>query len=152
MPFRRDRAEDDSFVPFCLDDSYPNKSDIALYFPSRGDDPIYANPTFDDSHWAAAEGGVDWRTYSSAFASHNVTGWYRQHLAVTNRQLCNGSATVTLSPGIIMGSDETYLNGVKIGATGDITAPNQGGVMLACSLGVECACTYQVPLILCAFF
>eukprot|EP00041_Stephanoeca_diplocostata_P030799 m.940915 g.940915 ORF g.940915 m.940915 type:complete len:972 (+) comp23830_c3_seq1:346-3261(+) len=92
----------------------------------QGDDPSYSSPTYDDSQWAAAKGGTDWRAYGSAFAAHNVTGWYRQHLTVTNPHLCNSSAAVTLSPGIIMGSDETYLNGIKIGATGNITTPAQG--------------------------
>lgn len=82
-----------------------------------GDDGNWSDPGYDDSGWKPAKGGEDWRSYGAEWQAANVTGWYRQRLTVTE-ELASSAETVTLSLGTIAGTDETFLNGVRIGGTG----------------------------------
>ena len=81
---------------------------------------------FDDSTWQHVKGGVDWRIHSN-YTERNASGWYRQHFSVEDWQINASDSNVSnliLSLGHMSGSDETYVNGVKIGTTGDIDSPD----------------------------
>ena len=107
-----------------------------------GDNASWAAPSLDDSGWAAAKGGADWRSYGAAFAAVNQTGWYRQTLAPVPGWMLRTARPLTLSLGIIAGADRTYLNGKTLGST----PPKAGGRHPA--LGVRLYMTpraYAVP-------
>ena len=87
-----------------------------------GDDGNWSSPGYDDSRWMPAKGGEDWRSYGAQWQAANVTGWYRQRLTVSE-ELASSAATVTLSLGTIAGTDETFLNGVRLGGTGSFDRP-----------------------------
>ena len=70
-----------------------------------------------------------WSDPPVSYGNSSGIGWYRRHLAgATAAQLhASAAGTLELALGTVSGSDETYLNGVKIGNTGDIT--KAGGEM-----------------------
>lgn len=71
-----------------------------------------------------------WSDPPVSYGNSSGIGWYRRHLAgATAAQLhASAAGTLELALGTVSGSDETYLNGVKIGNTGDIT--KAGGEIL----------------------
>jgi hypothetical protein len=91
-------------------------------------DGAYSNPDLDDRTWQHVKGGEDWRVHSN-LTGKNATGWYRQHFSVQDFQV-NASDWnpngLILSLGLISGSDEVFLNGQKIGSTGQIDKPGVG--------------------------
>ena len=87
------------------------------------DNASWAAPSLDDSGWAAAKGGADWRSYGAVFQAVNATGWYRQTLAPVPGWMLRTARPLTLSLGIIAGADRTYLNGQLLGST----PPKAGG-------------------------
>jgi len=79
-----------------------------------GDNPAWKNPAFDDGGWQKAQLPATWaktlgRTPSNSF------GWYRRRVKLPVKP---GQKEVTISVGKIDDSDETFVNGVKVGATG----------------------------------
>jgi hypothetical protein len=83
---------------------------------SKGDDVAWSAVDFDDSKWQRVKGGQDWRVHSN-YTAKNAIGWYRQ--TVSANALLAGSSLTKLDLGIIAGTDETFLNGHKIGSTGN---------------------------------
>ena len=75
-----------------------------------GDDPAYAQKSYDDDAWKQAVGGADWRQYGPEFCVVNATGWYRQHIKVPE-SFRNASGPLLLSIGIVAGAATSYLNG-----------------------------------------
>ncbi len=86
---------------------------------SRGDDPSWSDIDFDDSGWQRVKGGEDWRV-SSNYTDKNAFGWYRQ--TVDANALLRTSANTRLSLGVVAGADEAWINGVKVGGFGDMSA------------------------------
>ena len=61
-------------------------------------------------------GGQDWRVASN-YTQKDATGWYRQTVSASELFLSSGALRLDL--GVIAGVDETFLNGQKIGSTGE---------------------------------
>jgi hypothetical protein len=80
---------------------------------TKGTDPAWQNPGFDDSGWHAVKVPAYWD--SQGLEDYDGYGWYRIHFRVpaeaTNRSL-------VLLLGKIDDLDETFLNGERIGGTG----------------------------------
>lgn len=78
---------------------------------TKGDDPSYASPEFDDSTWQDIEVPGD----GTPFADYDGFGWYR--LTFT---LPAGAAGTNLvaSLGFLDDVDEAFLNGTRIGGSG----------------------------------
>ena len=93
----------------------------------KGDNVAWSNPSFNDAAWPTVQGGEDWRIHSN-YTESNATGWYRQTFDAAGKWQINASTwnpnKLLLSIGVIAGSDETWLNGVKIGTTGNISNPH----------------------------
>eukprot|EP00939_MAST-03C_sp_MAST-3C-sp1_P005515 g5515.t1 len=97
-----------------------------LFSKGTGDDSEWSSIDFDDSTWTHVAGGVDWRVHSN-YTEHNATGWYRQHFSAKDWQINATDSNISdliLSLGHIAGADETWINGVNVGSTGDIFAPS----------------------------
>ena len=87
---------------------------------NKGDDSSWSHAAFDDSGWQRVVGGHDWRTASN-YTDKNARGWYRQR--VDANALFQSSPLLTLSLGVIAGSDETWVNGMRVGGTGNLDRP-----------------------------
>ncbi|MCR2800070.1 alpha/beta hydrolase-fold protein [Microbacterium sp. zg-Y818] len=105
---------------------------------TRGDDPSYADPAFDDSAWQSIQVPGD----GSPFDDYDGFAWYR--LDFTLPADAEGNNLVA-SLGFLDDVDEAFLNGVRIGGSGTMppaassqwfekrlypvpaTAPNFGG-------------------------
>lgn len=80
---------------------------------SKGDDPQWADPSFDHSEWASIKTGAAWER--RGFKHHDGFAWYRRSFKISADVETKG---LYLKLGKIDDADETYFNGVKIGATG----------------------------------
>jgi cephalosporin-C deacetylase-like acetyl esterase len=83
-----------------------------------GDDLTWASPTFDDSAWQPIEVGKPWESVATGY---DGIGWYRRTIRLQDkdiRKALRRSGSLILRLGRIDDADETYFNGVKIGATG----------------------------------
>lgn len=78
---------------------------------TKGDDPAYAAPGFDDSAWSDIQVPGD----GTPFASYDGFGWYR--LDFTLPAEAEGTNLVA-SLGFLDDVDEAFLNGVRIGGSG----------------------------------
>jgi len=77
-----------------------------------GDDPAYATSTLDDSTWESVDVPSTWRAWRTGGA---VTAWYRIHFDFPSDAPRDHLA---VDLGVVGWSDETYLNGRRVGATG----------------------------------
>lgn len=82
-----------------------------------GDDPSYARPDFDDSHWIPFRPQID--DLHNLFAHKPEVVWYRLHLNVAPRE--TGLALLLESNTLDNGAFEVYSNGVKLIKVGDVT-------------------------------
>lgn len=87
---------------------------------SKGDNPTWASPAFDDSNWTTISSASNWE--NQGFPELDGFGWYRKQLA-----LPAGMAAAVKKYGGIMirydnadDADEFYFNGKKIGTTGSM--------------------------------
>jgi cephalosporin-C deacetylase len=83
------------------------------------DDARFATTEFDDSTWQTIAVGQPWE---NAVGNYDGIGWYRKTLTLDRKTLrravrCGGGMVLRL--GKIDDADETYFNGVKIGASGE---------------------------------
>lgn len=86
----------------------------------RGDDAGWSAATCDDSGWEAVQLPGRWRQlshYDGSFA------WYRRHIfipasRVAKLKASQGSHDLVLDLGTVMGADETFFNGVRVGGNG----------------------------------
>lgn len=79
-----------------------------------GDDSTWKQPGYDDSGWERVELPASWEAHSD-YTENNVFGWYRKHVTIPEEW--SGHA-LTFLLGTIDDVDETFLNGEKIGQTG----------------------------------
>jgi hypothetical protein len=82
-----------------------------------GDDPVYASPNLDDSHWARIQVGRSWE--GQGF--RNLTGyaWYRRRITIVpSEENAEGQLAVAL-PGI-QDAAEVYWNGRLVGSYGKL--------------------------------
>jgi len=73
----------------------------------QGDDPTYASPTLDDSHWLVID---TYRTLPSYGIDHPDFIWYRTHLHITPN-----SHNMVLELRYFLGSEQMFVNGVLTG-------------------------------------
>jgi sialate O-acetylesterase len=93
---------------------YNNVVDLAGNWKfSIGDDPDWADPDYDDSHWERIQVPSNWE--SQGFHGYDGYAWYR--LEVTLPEDIR-ETTLYLELGYIDDVDETYVNGTKIGQSG----------------------------------
>jgi sigma-B regulation protein RsbU (phosphoserine phosphatase) len=84
----------------------------------QGDDPRFADPRLDDSHWTLVQGG---RALNSYGLKNVDLVWYRDHVQVTP-----GAHDLSLLMRGFAGSYVLYVNGVEVGSSG--TFPKGGSV------------------------
>ena len=85
----------------------------------KGDDPTWANPTFEDSTWQPIAVGMPWQ--SALQIDYEGFAWYRRNIAISEKEYKKATkkyGSMVLSLGMIDDADETFFNGVKIGRTG----------------------------------
>ncbi|MDZ8170778.1 alpha/beta hydrolase [Microbacterium xanthum] len=78
---------------------------------ATGDDPAYADPSFDDSSWADQTVPED----GANFASYDGFGWYRLTFDLPSEA---SGQNLVASLGFLDDVDEAFLNGVRIGGSG----------------------------------
>lgn len=84
----------------------------------KGDDLAWATPQYNDTQWQAIEVGKPWEVVA---AGYDGFGWYRKTIVLDSRAMRKAvkrKGALVLRLGKIDDADETYFNGVKIGATG----------------------------------
>lgn len=81
-----------------------------------GDDPAWADPGFDDSHWEQISAARPWGDQSHfAYAGF---AWYRLHLRITPAAGVNPQLSLLMP--VVMDAYEVYWNGRLIGALGTL--------------------------------
>jgi cephalosporin-C deacetylase len=83
------------------------------------DTAVFATPQYDDAAWPTIAVGQPWE---NAVGNYDGIGWYRKTVSLDRKTLrravrCGGGMVLRL--GKIDDADETYFNGVKIGASGE---------------------------------
>jgi len=97
-----------------------NKNNLKLPLEWKfqtGDNPEYANPSFDDQAWKTIQSGNSWE--KQGFPDYTGTAWYRIHIVIPS-SFRNTEAPyqyLHLSLGKIDDCDDTFLNGKHIGRT-----------------------------------
>lgn len=86
-----------------------------------GDDPAWAQPDFNDKDWKLVQVPATWE---GSLGEVDGFGWYRFKFNINLADLPDGPLTLTF--GAVDDVDATYLNGQKIGQTGEFP-PNVGG-------------------------
>ena len=82
----------------------------------KGDDPAWSTTVFDDSAWQILDLDRDWG--AQGVKQFNGYGWYRLHVIISSELKQGTMKDVLLDLGPIDDTDETWLNGVKVGKTG----------------------------------
>jgi broad specificity phosphatase PhoE len=83
-----------------------------------GDDPAWSAPEWSDEAWATTLVPRGWE--KDALPAYDGTAWYRLHFSLPPEALLHWSnAPLGVLMGAIDDADETFLNGRKIGATGE---------------------------------
>ncbi len=85
-----------------------------------GDDPVWATPGFDDSHWETIEAGVDWE--NQGHPNYDGFAWYRQTVVIPShmKKEAEEMGGLVLYLGSIDDADLTYLNGEFLGQSGQM--------------------------------
>ncbi|MGI8772415.1 MAG: SpoIIE family protein phosphatase [Acidobacteriaceae bacterium] len=76
----------------------------------QGDDPRYASPRFDDSHWLVVKAG---RSLNSYGLKNVDRVWYRTHVRIPA-----GARDLALLLRGFLGSEQIFVNGVEVGSSG----------------------------------
>ena len=84
-----------------------------------GDDLMWATPQYNDADWQNISVGTPWET---VIGDYDSIAWYRKTLVIDRKTYrcavkCGGG--MVLHIGKIDDADETYFNGIKIGAMGE---------------------------------
>jgi GH15 family glucan-1,4-alpha-glucosidase len=80
---------------------------------TTGDDPVFARPGTPDAHWAKIDVPTWWER--AGYEGYDGIAWYRVHFTVDPKWI---GERMILQLGRIDDADETFLNGMKIGASG----------------------------------
>lgn len=96
----------------------------ALY--NRGDDPAWAAPSFDDAHWQEVS-LTDYVTRQAGFFEYGYA-WYRMKVVIPSSLKASApyKDAIVLSVKGIDDSDETFLNGTRVGKTGTMPSDWNG--------------------------
>ncbi|MDB4385399.1 glycoside hydrolase [Opitutaceae bacterium] len=101
---------------FYRDQFRERQVDLSGYWAfSKGDDPSWSDPAFDHSGWKEISAEKNWER--QGFGKYNGFAWYRRSFEISAEAGVDG---MYLRLGRIDDADETYFNGVKIGATGRV--------------------------------
>lgn len=108
-----------------------------------GDNPAWASPAFDDSHWPLIRADESWT--KQGYPNYGGYAWYRFKLGVSD-----GSAPLSMFFPEILTGYQVYANGKLIGSAGSIDPtsdpPNVGGQSFQLPAGVAGPQTIQVAL------
>ncbi|OGH56012.1 MAG: hypothetical protein A3G34_06570 [Candidatus Lindowbacteria bacterium RIFCSPLOWO2_12_FULL_62_27] len=88
----------------------------------HGDDPAWSDPAFNDKDWKRVRVPQTWE---GTLGEVDGFGWYRLKFDVPPSALPAGPLTLTI--GAVDDVDATYLNGKKIGQTGEFPPSTGGG-------------------------
>ncbi|HEX4599748.1 MAG TPA: alpha-galactosidase [Gemmatimonadales bacterium] len=105
-----------------------------------GDDPRYGTREFDEEAWETIV--VPGRWDAAGHRDYDGFGWYRVRFPLPTPTLSSGTAparSVALELGKIAEADETFVNGVRVGQTGDFppTARGEGDAYRRYALPAE---------------
>ena len=81
-----------------------------------GDDPAWSKPGFDDSGWQVLSLEKDWN--EQGIRNPDNFAWYRLHVVIPSSLKKGTTDKVLLDLGPIDDTDETWLNGTRVGKTG----------------------------------
>jgi hypothetical protein len=82
----------------------------------KGDNPAWSQAAFDDSGWQVLSLDKDWN--QQGVRNANGYGWYRIHVVIPSSLKKGMTDKVLLDLGPIDDTDETWLNGKRVGKTG----------------------------------
>lgn len=82
----------------------------------KGDNPAWNAKDFNDSAWQTLSLDKDWG--EQGVKQFNGYGWYRIHVVIPSELKQGTMRDILLNMGAIDDTDETWLNGVKVGKTG----------------------------------
>ena len=93
---------------------------------ATGDDPARADPAFDDSHWVVLSTLANYE--KQGFPDYDGYSWYRFHVRIPSslKASVRWPQRLHLYLSSVDDVDETYLNGVKIGAMGQMPEDPRG--------------------------
>jgi cephalosporin-C deacetylase len=93
---------------------------------SKGDNPDWASPKFDDVAWMSVPLGMTWETFLAE--EYDGFAWYRKTLFIPSsmKKEVRKYGALYVNLGKIDDSEATYFNGKKIGQNGDFP-PNYEG-------------------------
>ncbi len=85
----------------------------------KGDDLAWATPQYNAADWQQITVGATWEAQTQN-DPYDGTAWYRRSVVISKdlKRATRRNKAMTLKLGMIDDADETYFNGVKIGATG----------------------------------
>jgi hypothetical protein len=90
-----------------------------------GDDPAYGTREFDEAAWETSAVPKLWG--EAGHPDYAGVAWYRTRFVLPNQgEGANGPRSVHVELGKIADADETFVNGVKIGQTGDVAPTPRG--------------------------
>ncbi len=91
---------------------------------AKGDKPEWADTDLDDAAWELSYVPLRWE--ETAFPDYDGIAWYRLHFDLSPELLkCWGDAPLAVGMGAIDDADETFLNGKKIGKSGEFPPVEQ---------------------------
>ena len=82
----------------------------------KGDDPAWSQASFNDRGWQVLSLEKDWN--QQGIRNANGYGWYRIHVIIPSSLKKGMTDQVLLDLGPIDDTDETWLNGTRVGKTG----------------------------------
>ena len=82
----------------------------------KGDDPAWSQASFNDRGWQVLSLEKDWN--QQGIRNANGYGWYRLHVIIPSSLKKGMTDQVLLDLGPIDDTDETWLNGTRVGKTG----------------------------------
>lgn len=107
-----------SFLGFAKIEAQPIDITTGNWKFQTGDDSTWATPQYNDTNWQPIEVGKPWEAVE---AGYDGFGWYRKTIVLDSRAMRRAvrrKGSLVLRLGKIDDADETFFNGVKIGATG----------------------------------
>ena len=82
----------------------------------KGDNPAWSQASFDDSGWQVLSLEKDWN--EQGVSNSHGYGWYRIHVVIPSSLKKGTTDKVVLDLGPIDDTDETWMNGVRVGKMG----------------------------------
>ena len=90
----------------------------------KGDNPAWSQASFNDKDWQVLSLDKDWN--QQGVSNARGYGWYRIHVVIPSSLKKGSTDRVLLDLGPIDDTDETWLNGTRVGKTGTNPEDPQG--------------------------